>query len=449
MGAPRATKNENTDPDGYFVVRSGKPLFDVSPADPTHVRVPYPARRRGDPVSSSSQPRRKLTISARRSTTRSCPPRTTAPSSATCAARGGGGWGRRGRLGRAHPLAAPGQPEQKDPRHEGGCEGLRGTGGETRRERPVPHRGHVQPATGACSNPAKADGAACNDGNACTQTDTCQAGTCTGREPGDLRGARPVPRPRAPATGDGRVLEPGRRRTGTSCNDGNACTQTDTCQAGTCTGGNPVTCRPRISATSPAPAIPRPACARTRPRPTARVQRRQRLHADRHLPGRHVHRQQSGRLHRSDQCHVAGTCNPATGAVLEPGQGQRHRLQRRQRLHADRHLPGGPAPARIRSPAPRSTSATPRAPATRRPACAPIPAKAERHRVQRRQRLHADRHLRLPPPTPSAPRSAASLPGRVRRGRTFQRRQQRLPRRRQEHRAVPPLPRPVRRGRIV
>ncbi len=29
---------------------------------------------------------------------------------------------------------------------------------------------------------------------------------------------------------------------GTSCNDGNACTQTDTCQSGTCTGSNPVTC---------------------------------------------------------------------------------------------------------------------------------------------------------------------------------------------------------------
>ena len=29
---------------------------------------------------------------------------------------------------------------------------------------------------------------------------------------------------------------------GTSCNDANACTQTDTCQAGVCTGANPVVC---------------------------------------------------------------------------------------------------------------------------------------------------------------------------------------------------------------
>src|SRR5215469_1066679 len=29
---------------------------------------------------------------------------------------------------------------------------------------------------------------------------------------------------------------------GTACNDGNACTQTDTCQAGVCVGSNPVVC---------------------------------------------------------------------------------------------------------------------------------------------------------------------------------------------------------------
>ncbi|MBI3203074.1 MAG: hypothetical protein HYZ29_16170, partial [Myxococcales bacterium] len=52
--------------------------------------------------------------------------------------------------------------------------------------------------------------------------------------------------------------------TGTACNDENACTQTDTCQAGTCTGSNPVTCSPL------------------------------------------------------DQCHDAGTCNPTTGACTNP-----------------------------------------------------------------------------------------------------------------------------------
>ena len=39
-------------------------------------------------------------------------------------------------------------------------------------------------ATGVCSAATTApDGTACDDGNACTQTDTCQAGVCTGGAP--------------------------------------------------------------------------------------------------------------------------------------------------------------------------------------------------------------------------------------------------------------------------
>src|SRR5262249_2609581 len=40
--------------------------------------------------------------------------------------------------------------------------------------------GSCDPASGVCSNPSKADGTACNDGNACTQADTCQGGLCSG-----------------------------------------------------------------------------------------------------------------------------------------------------------------------------------------------------------------------------------------------------------------------------
>src|SRR5437764_11514793 len=51
---------------------------------------------------------------------------------------------------------------------------------------------------------------------------------------------------------------------GSACNDGNACTRTDTCERGVCTGSNLVVC--------PVP----------------------------------------------DQCHDAGTCNPATGTCSTP-----------------------------------------------------------------------------------------------------------------------------------
>src|SRR5204863_9534111 len=43
--------------------------------------------------------------------------------------------------------------------------------------------GTCDPATGECSNPAKDDGTTCNDGNLCTQSDSCQAGVCTGSNP--------------------------------------------------------------------------------------------------------------------------------------------------------------------------------------------------------------------------------------------------------------------------
>ena len=46
----------------------------------------------------------------------------------------------------------------------------------------------------------------------------------------------------------------------------------------------------------------------------------------------------------SDQCHVAGTCDPATGACSNPNARRRDRLQRRQRLH--RPTPASAACAR-------------------------------------------------------------------------------------------------------
>ncbi|MBZ5640114.1 MAG: hypothetical protein LAO51_15315 [Acidobacteriia bacterium] len=69
--------------------------------------------------------------------------------------------------------------------------------------------GVCNPATGACSNPVKADGAGCSDGNACTVNDSCTAGVCGG--------------------------------TSYSCDDSNPCT-VDSCNGdGTCTN-SPYSC---------------------------------------------------------------------------------------------------------------------------------------------------------------------------------------------------------------
>src|SRR5581483_11754008 len=123
--------------------------------------------------------------------------------------------------------------------------------------------GTCNPLSGQCSNPAKPDGSACNDGSACTQTDTCTAGSCGGGNPivctasdqcHDAGVCNPL---------NGQCSNPA-KPDGSACSDGSACTQTDTCQSGTCSGTNPVVC-------------------------TA-----------------------------LDQCHDVGTCNPGTGQCSNP-----------------------------------------------------------------------------------------------------------------------------------
>ena len=98
--------------------------------------------------------------------------------------------------------------------------------------------GVCNPATGMCSNPNRPNGTACTDGNACTQTDTCQAGVVRGRTRRDVPGARPVPRSRASAIRRPACARIRRSRTARPCSDENGCTQADTCQAGTVHGGD-------------------------------------------------------------------------------------------------------------------------------------------------------------------------------------------------------------------
>ena len=123
--------------------------------------------------------------------------------------------------------------------------------------------GACNPATGLCSNPNKPNGAGCDDGDACTQTDTCMAGSCTGMSPVTCPAPDQCHQQGTcnPATG---LCSNPNKPDGSACDDGALCTQTDTCQSGACTGGDPVTCTP------------------------------------------------------SDDCHAAGACDPATGACTDP-----------------------------------------------------------------------------------------------------------------------------------
>jgi hypothetical protein len=94
------------------------------------------------------------------------------------------------------------------------------------------------PATGQCVF-TNDDTNACSDGNACTQTDSCQAGACVGGNPVVCDDGKACTDDACnPATGQCVFTNDDTN----ACSDGNACTQTDTCQAGVCVGGNPVVC---------------------------------------------------------------------------------------------------------------------------------------------------------------------------------------------------------------
>src|SRR5207244_1980766 len=95
--------------------------------------------------------------------------------------------------------------------------------------------------TGVCSNPNKADGSSCDDGSACTQSDTCEADLCTGTNPVACTALDQCHPPRTADTVTGVCSNPN-KADGSSCDDGSACTQSDTCEAGVCTGTNPVVC---------------------------------------------------------------------------------------------------------------------------------------------------------------------------------------------------------------
>jgi hypothetical protein len=101
--------------------------------------------------------------------------------------------------------------------------------------------GVCNPSTGLCSNPPRANGSACDDGSACTPTDSCQSGACVGSNPIICSAIDPchIAGICSPSTG---LCSNPAKADGTPCDDADACTQTDTCQAGACAGSNPVFC---------------------------------------------------------------------------------------------------------------------------------------------------------------------------------------------------------------
>jgi hypothetical protein len=101
--------------------------------------------------------------------------------------------------------------------------------------------GTCNTASGLCSQPAKPNATPCNDGNACTQTDTCQAGTCTGGNPKTCTAVDQCHVPGVCRPENGTCTNPSAPND-TPCDDGDGCTVDDTCQGAICTAGGPRSC---------------------------------------------------------------------------------------------------------------------------------------------------------------------------------------------------------------
>ena len=97
--------------------------------------------------------------------------------------------------------------------------------------------------TGACSRANKSDGTSCSDGDACTLTDVCQAGACVG---GNVVTCAPADACHEAGVCDSQTgsCSQANKSDGTPCSDSDACTLTDVCHAGACVGGNLVSCPP-------------------------------------------------------------------------------------------------------------------------------------------------------------------------------------------------------------
>jgi cysteine-rich repeat protein len=90
-------------------------------------------------------------------------------------------------------------------------------------------------ATGACSTPAAPEGTACDDGNACTQTDTCSGGVCVG--------SNPVVCSAAPCHIAGTCDQATGACSNLLADDGTACGNAgQTCASGVCVAPTPATC---------------------------------------------------------------------------------------------------------------------------------------------------------------------------------------------------------------
>jgi hypothetical protein len=98
---------------------------------------------------------------------------------------------------------------------------------------------HACDATTGCITTNLPDGASCADATVCDGAETCQGGRCMEGAPLDCDDGNACTADScSPATGCGHTVV----SNGASCGDGDACNGAETCQAGACVAGTPLSC---------------------------------------------------------------------------------------------------------------------------------------------------------------------------------------------------------------
>src|SRR6185436_3269890 len=95
--------------------------------------------------------------------------------------------------------------------------------------------GTCDPQTGSCSNPTKPDDSACDDNDLCTQTDRCRSGICSGENPVICEASDQCHEAGDCNPETGACSNPAKEN-GAACDDGRFCTELDGCQNGECVG---------------------------------------------------------------------------------------------------------------------------------------------------------------------------------------------------------------------
>jgi hypothetical protein len=170
--------------------------------------------------------------------------------------------------------------------------------------------GTCDPSTG-CSNPAKENGAECDDGNVCTQTDTCQAGKCTGSNPVVCKAQDQCHNAGTCNSSTG-CSNPAKSN-GTSCDDGSKCTTNDTCQSGACTGGAAVVCRAQDQCHNAGTCDPSTGCSNPAKDNGATCDDGDKCTDNDTCQSGTCTAGSAVTCRAQDQCHTAGTCSPSTG----------------------------------------------------------------------------------------------------------------------------------------